>query len=133
MIKFPAHKRDYAKIERENNVAINVFSNEDEMSYHIYSPKQSFEKHVNLLLLSNYKNSHYVLIEDFDRFMTNKTKHNDKKYFCQYCFQCFSSSGVLECYIKNFDAINHTKSILLPAKNQWVNFKNFKGLAKDHS
>ena len=36
--------------------------------------KETFEKHVDLLLLSNPKNSHYVSINCFDRFMTNKAK-----------------------------------------------------------
>ena len=36
--------------------------------------KETFEKHVDLLLLSNPKDSHYVSVKCFDRFMTNKAK-----------------------------------------------------------
>ena len=35
-----------------------------------------FKKHVNLLLLSNFKNSHYVFIKDFDGFMINKLSYH---------------------------------------------------------
>ena len=31
--------------------------------------------------MSEARNSHYVLIKDFNRFMTNKTKHYGKKTF----------------------------------------------------
>ena len=43
--------------------------------------------------------------------------------------QWFSSSRVLECHVKHCLAINHTKSVLLLEKNQYVNFQNFKRLA----
>ena len=73
---------------------------------------------------------HYVLIKDFNRIMANKTKHHGKKSFCRFCCQCFSSSRVLECYVKKFLASNHTKSDLLAAKVVYVNFWNFKRLTK---
>ena len=47
-----------------------MFGYEDKTPYHIYTSKQNFEKHVDLLLLSNFKNPHYILIKDFDGFMT---------------------------------------------------------------
>ena len=34
--------------------------------------ERSFEKHARLLLISNVKNSHYVLIEDFNMFRSSK-------------------------------------------------------------
>ena len=48
--------------------------------YYIYTSKQTFEKHADLILLSNSKNFCYIWVKDFDRFMTDKTKHH-----CQYC------------------------------------------------
>ena len=62
--------------------------------------------------------------------MTNKTKNHDKKHFCGYFLKCCSSSKVLQCHLKNVLAINHTKSVLLPAESEYVNFQNFKRLAK---
>ena len=98
--KFSFHKKDYAKIEKQNNISINVFGY-GKSPYHIYDSKQTFEKHDDFLLLSNSKNLHYVLIKGFNKFMTDKTKHYDKKRFCQYYLQCFSSSIVLEFHIKS--------------------------------
>ena len=45
----------------------------------IMKVKHDFEKHVDLLQLSNSKNSEYILIKNFNRFMTNKTKHRGEK------------------------------------------------------
>ena len=50
----------------------------------IYTLKQTFKKHVDLLLLSNSINFHYVLIKGFDRFMTSETKYHSKKPFYWY-------------------------------------------------
>ena len=36
---------------------------------------------MNLLLISNENKFHYVHIKDFNRFMCNKTKNKNKKYF----------------------------------------------------
>ena len=38
---------------------------------------------------------HYVYIKDFNKFMFNKTKHKNKIYFCKYCLQYFSSESIL--------------------------------------
>ena len=64
--------------------------------------KTKFEKHVDLLLLSNSKNFDYDFINDFDRFIANKIEHDGKKHFSRYCYQCFSSSKVSKCHTKNY-------------------------------
>ena len=48
----------------------------------IYTSNETFVKHVNLLLLSNSENVHYVFIKGFKRFMSNKTIHQGKKQYC---------------------------------------------------
>ena len=45
-ITLPVHEKDYAGIEKENNIFINVFSYEDETPYCIYTSKQTFEQFV---------------------------------------------------------------------------------------
>ena len=44
--KFPAHKKHYAKIEKQNTTPFSVFGYEDKKPYHVYTSKQTFEKHV---------------------------------------------------------------------------------------
>ena len=64
-------KKDYAKTEKQSNISIGMFGYQYKTSYHIYTSKQFFERHVDLSLVSNIKNSHYVLTKDFDIFVTN--------------------------------------------------------------
>ena len=80
-VNFPVHKKDYAKIEKQNNISINVFGYEDKIRYRIYASKQIFEKHVDLLLLSNSKSCHYVLIKNFDRFIVAYNASPAQKYW----------------------------------------------------
>ena len=42
-----------------------------------------------LLLLSNFKNSHCVLVKYFNTFMTNTRKHHGKKHFVNIAYNAF--------------------------------------------
>ena len=76
-IKFPVSKKDYCRIERQNNICINVFCHENNLPYPVYVSDQKFENCMDLL--------HYVYIKDLNRFMCNRNKNENKKYFCK-CF-----------------------------------------------
>ena len=65
----------------KKNISLNLSYYEDEKPYRVYTSRQTFEKHIDLLLLSNSKNLHYDLIKDFNRFMTKKTKHLSENIF----------------------------------------------------
>ena len=71
----------------------------------------------------------YVLIKDFNRFMTNKSKHHGKQHPWWYCLQCFWSSKLLEVHVKNCLAISHTKTITLD-ENAYLRLQNFQRLLK---
>ena len=80
-INLPVSRRDYCKIERQNNICINVFCYENRLTCPVYSLNQGFRDCMDLLLISNKNKSHYVYIKDFNRFMFNKTKNKNKKIF----------------------------------------------------
>ena len=48
-------KKDYTKILKQYNTSIIVFGYEDKTPYCIFTLKQTFEKYIDLLLLSNSK------------------------------------------------------------------------------
>ena len=76
----------------QSNISINVSGYEDEIPCCIYTSKQTFKKHVDLLLLSNSKNYHCVLIKDVNRFMTNKARlHRKKNIFADIVCSAFLS------------------------------------------
>ena len=74
-IEFPVSTKHYNKIEKQNEININVFGYEDKKPYPIYISKEKYDKEMNLLLITENENKHYVLIKDFNKFMYNQTKH----------------------------------------------------------
>ena len=88
-------KKKYFRIERQNNICINVFCCDNGLTYPVYIPDQTFRDSMDLLLISDENKSHYVYIKNFNRFMCNKTKNKNKKYFCKCCLQCFGGEKVL--------------------------------------
>ena len=77
-----------------------------------------------LLLVTEGKNKHYVLIKDFNKFMFNQTKHEHRKHFCMYCLQCFSREHVLTEHKNNCISMNGKQAINMPEKGDKVYFKN---------
>ena len=68
---------------------------------------------MDLLLLIDDDESHYVYINDFDRFMFHKTKNKNQKWFCRSCLQCFSSRNVLMKHQENCLSTNDKQSVKL--------------------
>ena len=125
-IEFPVTTKQYNKIEKQNEININVFGYEDKQPYPIHVSKEKYEDHMNLLLITENKNNHYVLIKDFNKFMYNQTKHKERKHFCMYCLQCFSSERVLTDHKENCIQVNGTQAIKMPTKdNSILKFNNF--------
>ena len=79
----------------KNKICINIFCYENKLIYPVHISDQKFENSMDLLIISDKIKSHYAYIKDFNKFMCNKTKNKNKKYFCKYCLQCFSSERIL--------------------------------------
>ena len=80
---------------------------------------------MNLLLITEGENKHYVLIKDFNRFMFNQTKYEGRKHFCMHCLQCFSSERVLSNHKDNCIQVNGTQAVKMPDKdNNTLKFNN---------
>ena len=78
---------------------------------------------MDLLLISHENKSHYVYIKGFNRFICNKTKSKNKKYFYKCCLQCFSSEKVLIEHKESCLIINGKQSVKL--KSGSISFKNY--------
>ena len=87
-----------------------MFCYDNKLTYPVYLSDQKFNDNMDLLLISNEFKSHYVYIKAFDRFMINKTKNRNKKYFCKCCLQCFSSKEILIEHKKDCLVINGKQS-----------------------
>ena len=123
-IEFPVTVKQINKIEKQNNICINLFGYEEKQKFPIFISKEIFFDHMELLLITEGENKHYVLIKDFNKFMFNQTKHEHRKHFCMYCLQCFSREDVLTEHKNNCISINGKQAINMPEKGDKVYFKN---------
>ena len=83
------------KKKKKNSIGISIFDYENKEKHSIYvSIKCCEEKHIDLLLIGEKGNRHYVLIKDFNTFMYNHTLDRRKKHFCRYCLQAFSTEEI---------------------------------------
>ena len=125
-IEFPVSQRQYNKIEKQNNIRINVFGYEKGQPYPIHISKEKFQDQMNLLLIAKAERKHYVLIKDFNSFMYKQSKHKEKSHFCMHCLQCFSSQRILANHVNNYLTINGNQAINMPKKGENVlKFNNF--------
>ena len=125
-LEFPVTTKQYNKIEKQNEININVFGYENKQPYPIFVSKEKYDRQMNLLLMTENDNKHYVLIKDFNSFMYKQTKHKERKHFCMHCLQCFSSEEVLSTHKDNCIQVNGTQAIKMPDKdNNILKFNNF--------
>ena len=123
-IEFPVTVKQINKIEKQNNICINLFGYEEKQKFPIYISKEKYQDHMELLLITEGENKHYVLIKEFNKFMFRQNKHEHKKHFCMYCLQCFSREDVLTEHKNNCISINGKQAINMPEKGDKVYFKN---------
>ena len=123
-VEFPVAIRHYGKIEKQNSINVNVFGYEDKQFYPIRVSKQTDEKVLNLLLITDGEKQHYILIKDFNRMMYHKTKHQHRKHFRMHCLQYFSTEKILAKHKCNYMVINGEQAIRMPKEVSMVQFKN---------
>ena len=125
-IEFPVSVKQYNKIEKQNNIRVNVFGYEEKQPYVIYVSKEKFNSCLNLLLITRGGVKHYCLIKDFNKFMHSQTNHNGRKHFCMYCLQCLSSKEHLEKHKVDCIEINGKQAIKMPEPGSKIAFRNYR-------
>ena len=91
----------------------------------MYQKKCCKEKHVDLFLTGEREKKHYVLINDFNRFMHDHSLHRGREHFCRYCLHAFITDKILKRHIKNCFKVNVKQMIKMPKKGEYIKFKNF--------
>ena len=122
-IESPVQEKDFSKIEVQNKICVNVFGYENKLVFPVFISDQTFKSSIDLLLLLNDDQSHYVYIKDFNRFLFHKTKNKSKKWFCKRFLQCFSSENVLIKHKEDCLSISGQQSINLGKGT--IEFKNY--------
>ena len=123
-IQFPVQIKDIPKIEKQNQINVNVFGYENKKLFPIYLTKTSFEKEMDLLLISG-ENSHYVLITDLSKLTFSLKKNKMKKIPCKRCLQLFRTKEKLEKHQETCIAVNGDQAIKMPEANGKDNIIEF--------
>ena len=84
-------------------VSINVYSCEDKRKevWPLKISKRRDIAPINLLLLNNRERSHYTLIKDFNRLLSQKARGWKPKLFCYYCLHGFTKDVLMKKRSKN--------------------------------
>ena len=133
-VSFPVTFSDMNRIEKKNKINVSVFgykpANDKGWSgfpYPIRLSKANFTDHMELLWIDDkHGNNHYVLIKDFDRFMSSFTKHKARKYFCLRCLHCCSSERTYKIHREDCLLLNENQVIRMPEEGSKIYFKNHK-------
>ena len=123
-VSFLVVQKDYQKIEKMNNINIDMFGYEKE-PYPVYISKEKFDHILNLLLITDGEKQRYVLIKDFNKFVYNQIKHKCGKQICMYCLHCFISEEVLNNHKEHCTTINGAQPIKMPDTGNMVYFKTY--------
>ena len=133
-VTFPVTLSDIKRIEKQNEINVSVFGYESPDSkgrgrgtYPIRLSEANFTDHMELLLIDDQNgNSHYVLIKNFDQFMSSFTKHHGRKYFCLRCLHCCSSERTYKIHREDCLLLNGAQPIRMPGEGSKIYFKNHK-------
>jgi hypothetical protein len=128
-INYPIKKEDIPKFEKLNNIKINVYAyiNKKEGIIPYYINKNTDDKIINLLLITDGEKYHFVLIKNFSRLIYSFNNHKCKKHVCFKCLHPFSSEDILKRHIVDCNPENPSKiEMPIEGKNDIVKFKNYK-------
>jgi hypothetical protein len=91
------------------------------------SPKTS-KNTINLLLISNDANQHYVLIKSLDALLSNKNKYGKTKH-CERCLTGFTTQRLLDQHTELCTNFKFQRVVMPdPAKGRVIEFKNVKNM-----
>ena len=96
------------KVERQNNLAINVFGWDKGVIVHHISKQPEDMPRTNLLLIEKAGKFHYTWIKDLNRLLYDQSKHREKKHFCERCLHGYSREDLLEAHKSDCQGIGQT-------------------------
>ena len=127
-VKSPTPVSQICKVEKLNNLAINVYGWENNKVIIYRISNQPYDvKRINTLLLEQDEKSHYVLIKNLNRLLNSK--NNKQMFYCERCLIGFTRDDLLQSHLVECRGINEQAvRIQMPTENnksiKFVNHKN---------
>lgn len=99
-ISAPTPISQIIKVEKKNNLAINVFGWKGCVIVHQLSKQPPEIPRINIMLIEQEEEDglyvHYTWIKDLNRLLYDQTKHKERKHFCERCLHGYTRADLLE-------------------------------------
>lgn len=130
-VTFPTPVTDVGKVEKNNDLIINVFGYEDDriLPYHISKNYSLSKTCIDLLLITKDSNQHYTWIKKFNGLMYDQTKDVHAKHFCKRCLINHRSERTLIDHDAHCQS-NNSARIILPKEGSTLKFCGFHKMLK---
>ena len=125
-IKFLVKITDIQKIEKINCISISAFGYENKEKFPIYVSKNTFKRHVYLLLTEKGQSQ----TKDFSTSMYHQTLTSCWKEFLSLLLAIFTITQILKRHANECFKINNKKMIKMAKNGQTVKFKNYARIIK---
>ncbi|MES9973939.1 MAG: hypothetical protein ABW094_06720, partial [Candidatus Thiodiazotropha sp.] len=96
------------KVEKLNNLAINVFGWDKGVTVYRLSTQPDGMPRINLLLIEKAGKHHFTWIKDLNRLLYDQSKHRERKYFCERCLHGYKRKELLEAHRPDCRGIGQT-------------------------
>ena len=120
-IKFPVTLPQFREFERLNvGFTVNVhFSSKNDIVPVYLSKHRTRPKQIELLLLKQNDNNHYVWIKDISRLVNTRTQHKGRTYVCPHCVFPFTRKphSILNSLIVVSICVKFTNFLKIPMYN----------------
>ena len=96
------------RVERQNNLTINVFEWDKGAIVHHISKQPEDMPRINLLLIEKAGKFHYTWIKDFNCLLHDQSKCSNRKHYCERCLHGYTREDLLEAHKPECRGIGQT-------------------------
>ena len=107
-IDAPTPISQISKVEKLNNLAINVFGWDKGVTVYRLSNQPDGMPRINLLLIEKAGKFHHTWIKDLNRLLRDQSKHKERKHFCERCLHGYTRDDLLEAHRPDCRGIGQT-------------------------
>ncbi|KAK3765304.1 hypothetical protein RRG08_027310 [Elysia crispata] len=123
-IDAPTPISQIGKVERQNDLVINVFGWDKVVIVHHVSKRPEDMPRINLLLIQKAVKFHYTWVKNLNRLLHDQNKNGRKKHFCERCLHGYSREDQLEAHRSECQGIGQTAVRVEMPQEEKLTFQN---------
>jgi hypothetical protein len=117
---------DIPKFEKQNDMSINIFGYDKNEIFPVHITKYRFERHVNLLMISENRKNHYCWIKNLGRLLGDQDSNIRRYHYCPCCLHGFIKKRQLEKHISYCQTHGPQKIELPNDDDKWLYHKDIR-------